>query len=67
MSTPVTQCGDHLGGKLGEILFNQFLKLGWIRKLPGDKVYAITPKGEREFGKLGIAPAKLALEEEVVA
>ena len=65
MSIAVKVHNGHLEGHLGEILFSQFLKLGWVRKLPGVEQYALTPKGERELGKLGIAATKLPLEEVV--
>ena len=34
-------------------------RLTYSIAMPGKNEYLITPKGEREFGKLGIAPAKL--------
>jgi predicted transcriptional regulator len=48
-------CYGHLGGTLGERIFEQFLLLGWFEH-DEDKttVYKITPKGEEELTKLGV-------------
>lgn len=55
-----------IAGHLGEILFNQYIKLGWIRKMPGKDQYSLTPKGERELSRLGIAASQIPLEDAVI-
>jgi DNA-binding transcriptional ArsR family regulator len=35
----------HLGGALGAALLRQFLEAGWLRRLEGSRVLAVTPKG----------------------
>ncbi len=51
----VRSCYCHLGGKLGNQLFSQLIKLGWFEKL-SDKatVYQVTDKGYKELKKLGL-------------
>lgn len=52
---PAKLCYEHLGGKLGELLLEQFIARNWIAKeKPGDKHLFITEKGEKEFTKLGV-------------
>lgn len=48
------KCYDHLGGKLGAMLFAFLLANEWIC-LDGEKcsVYVLTPKGEKELSALG--------------
>lgn len=49
-------CYDHIAGKLGVLLNNQFRRKGWLSSNPnGDKNgYRITPAGAQGFGDLGI-------------
>ncbi len=48
-------CYDHVGGLLGGLLRDVFVKKGWIaRARPADKHYYITRKGKAGFAKLGI-------------
>jgi hypothetical protein len=49
------KCYGHLGGKLGERIFNRLLELQWFR-LENAKatVYEITEKGRKELKKLGV-------------
>lgn len=52
---PAKTCYSHLGGTLGNLLLEQFIAKEWIAKYSkADKHYYITPKGEKEFTKLGI-------------
>ncbi len=49
------KCYDHLGGKLESMLFELYIKNGWIALLEGKStVYAITPKGEEAFRQMGL-------------
>ncbi len=53
-------CYEHLGGKLGALVLEQFVKKGWLAKgKDTDKNYFITPLGEMEFEKLGVDLKKL--------
>lgn len=48
-------CYEHIGGKLGNLLLEQFVAKGWLAKHHAtDKNYYITQKGTLEFTKLGI-------------
>lgn len=50
-------CYGHLGGKLGDRLFDRMLELGWFRRDGGEaKVFSLTESGTREFIKLGVDP-----------
>ncbi|MBE6823683.1 MAG: hypothetical protein E7518_11405 [Ruminococcaceae bacterium] len=50
-------CYGHLGGKLGDLLFDRMLELGWIQKDPEEaRKFALTDLGIREFLKLGVNP-----------
>lgn len=52
---PAKICYDHIGGKLGQLLLEQFVDKGWIAKdSPADRNYYITEKGQIEFTKLGL-------------
>ncbi|MBB4801973.1 DNA-binding PadR family transcriptional regulator [Flavobacterium nitrogenifigens] len=52
---PAKKCYEHLGGKLGELLLENFIEKKWIaKKDPSDKHFYITELGEKEFSKLGI-------------
>ncbi len=49
------RCYDHLGGKLGAVLFDFFLANEWIHLDEGKStVYVLTPKGEEEFAAIGL-------------
>jgi len=48
-------CFGHLGGTLGNRLFDQMVALSWLRASEENpKEYVITPKGEEEFKNLGV-------------
>lgn len=48
-------CYEHIGGKLGHLLLEQFIDQGWLAKEHyTDKDCYITEKGKQEFAKLGI-------------
>ncbi|MGG7437309.1 ArsR family transcriptional regulator [Chryseobacterium arthrosphaerae] len=43
---PAKTCYEHIGGKLGQLLLEQFVEKGWIAKgNPADRHYYITDKG----------------------
>jgi len=52
---PAKLCYEHIGGKLGSLLLEQFVLKGWLAKneITGKNFY-ITEKGTKEFTKLGI-------------
>lgn len=51
----VKLCYEHIGGKLGSLLLEQFILKGWLSKEKGgDKYFSITDKGLTGFTKLGI-------------
>lgn len=57
---PAKLCYEHIGGKLGSLLLEQFIAKGWLTKIkPEDKNYVITEKGETELTKLGIDLSKI--------
>jgi predicted transcriptional regulator len=52
---PAKLCYEHIGGKLGSLLLEQFVLKGWLAKeTAGDKNFYITDKGIAEFTKLGV-------------
>jgi predicted transcriptional regulator len=49
------RCYGHLGGKLGEQLFERLIELEWFKLEEGKStVYQITEKGYEELKKLGV-------------
>lgn len=61
---PAKKCYSHIGGKLGELLFETFADKKWIAKNEAsDKHFYITKLGEKEFAKLGIDLSKIKSEE----
>jgi DNA-binding transcriptional ArsR family regulator len=46
----------HLGGVLGHEVLEAFLAAGWVRRGDGDRELAITPRGSRRLGALGLDP-----------
>jgi len=55
INIPAKMCYSHLGGKLGNLLMEAFIDKGWIAHEKGTaKNYYVTPKGEKEFSKLGV-------------
>lgn len=55
----IKSCFSHMGGKFGNRLTTRFEELGWISRDPESKHFLITPKGEREFKKLGVDTSNL--------
>lgn len=48
-------CYGHLGGKLGQLLFERLVELEWFTLEEGRAtVYQVTEKGRQELGKLGV-------------
>ncbi len=48
------KCYDHLGGKLGAVLFEFLVINEWIRLDDGKStVYVLTAKGEKELNSIG--------------
>lgn len=61
---PAKTCYNHIGGKLGALLFEQFIDKEWIAKdKSSDKHFFITDKGHIEFTKLGLDLSKIKSEE----
>lgn len=51
----VRSCYEHLGGKLGERLFERLIELEWFEKGEEDtRAYRITSLGEEMFAELGV-------------
>ena len=48
-------CYGHLGGTLGDLLFQQMLAMGWFAP-DGEKstVYVLTPEGEDALAGMGV-------------
>jgi len=60
---PAKTCFEHIGGKLGMLLLEQFVEKGWIAKDKAtDKHFYITGKGESEFAKLGVDLSQIKSE-----
>lgn len=60
---PAKACYEHIGGKLGQLLLEQFIEKGWIaRDHPADRHYYITDKGTEELTKLGLDLSKIKTE-----
>ncbi|MFQ6083455.1 MAG: ArsR family transcriptional regulator [Candidatus Aminicenantia bacterium] len=54
------KCYGHLGGKLGNLLFERMLELKWFEPKEGKStVYEITEKGYQELAKLGMDLSKI--------
>ncbi len=48
-------CYGHLGGTLGNRLFERLLELNWFEREDGKStVYTLTDIGEKAFSKLGV-------------
>jgi DNA-binding PadR family transcriptional regulator len=61
---PAKVCYEHLGGKLGQLLKENFANKGWIaKKKPTDKHFYITDLGQKEFEKLGIDLSQIKSED----
>lgn len=59
-ATTARSCYGHLGGKLGNRLFERFIELGWFEKEEDrSTVYRITDLGRAELAKLGVFPDDL--------
>jgi hypothetical protein len=56
----VKTCFDHLGGKLGDLLFARMKELKWLRhKAESKSEYEVTKKGVEGLTKLGVDLSKL--------
>lgn len=52
---PAKVCYEHIGGKLGMLLLEEFIAKGWLAKeKPDEKNFYITDEGLLGFTKLGI-------------
>lgn len=50
-------CYEHLGGTLGNRLFNRLVELGWFEQnISNQKEYEITELGMQELIRLGVDP-----------
>ncbi len=48
-------CYGHLGGKLGQLIFERLIELEWFQLEDGKStVYQVTEKGYQELRKLGV-------------
>ncbi|MCC9066163.1 ArsR family transcriptional regulator [Flavobacterium piscisymbiosum] len=64
IAKPAKMCYEHIGGKLGQLLVENFADKGWIAKnKPTDKNYYITDLGQEGFEKLGIDISQIKSEE----
>lgn len=53
-------CYDHLGGKLGKLMLDLYLREGWIAPEEGKTtVYRVTEKGRAQFEAMGLRPEEL--------
>jgi hypothetical protein len=60
---PAKMCYSHIGGKLGTLLMETFMDKGWLQKgADDDKHFQVTPKGEREFRKIGVDISQIKTE-----
>lgn len=60
---PAKPCYSHIGGRLGSLLMEQFIKKAWIKKNEeSDRNYYLTPKGVKAFKDLGIDLSQIPLE-----
>jgi len=50
-------CYDHIGGALGESLYDALVRKGWIKADSGE--LRVTVKGRRELAALGVPMAEL--------
>ncbi|UTN03842.1 ArsR family transcriptional regulator [Flavobacterium bizetiae] len=61
---PAKMCYEHIGGKLEQLLVENFAEKGWIAKSkPTDKHFYITDLGQEEFEKLGIDISQIKSED----
>ena len=51
-------CYGHLGGKVGDLLFERLIDLNWFKIQEGTSTYEITQKGLEELAKLGVDLSK---------
>lgn len=61
---PAKICYNHIGGKLGTLLLEEFIHKGWIAKEnPEAKHFYITEEGIKGLTTLGIDVSKIQSEE----
>jgi hypothetical protein len=61
---PAKTCYNHIGGKLGTLLLEEFVNKGWIAKeKPDAKHFYITDEGLKGFTTLGIDLSQIQAEE----
>jgi len=52
---PVKLCYSHIGGRLGNLLTEHYIKSGWIKKIEeNERTFYVTPKGKKIFTEMGI-------------
>jgi len=58
--TPPTgrRCYDHLGGRLGALLLELYLREGWLEPA-GEREYRLTDAGRARLEALGVPPETL--------
>lgn len=60
---PVKTCYGHIGGRLGNLLMEQFIENGWIQPVPGnERLYFVTSKGKSAFTQMGIDLSLIPVE-----
>ncbi len=60
---PVKACYGHIGGRLGNLLMEQFIENGWIQPVTGnDRLYYVTFQGKTAFTQMGIDLSLIPVE-----
>ena len=63
---PAKLCYSHIGGRLGSLLAEHYIKSGWIKKVEdNERLFYITAKGKKIFNEMGI-DLSLLQEETIV-
>jgi DNA-binding PadR family transcriptional regulator len=60
---PVKSCYSHIGGRLGNLLMEQFIEKEWIKKTESnERLYYITTQGKAAFTQMGIDLSLIPVE-----
>lgn len=52
---PAKLCYSHIGGRLGSLLTEHYIKSGWIKQTEDNvRLFYVTPKGKKIFIEMGI-------------
>lgn len=61
---PVKPCYSHIGGRLGNLLMEQFIENGWIKKsVINERMFIVTVKGKKAFKEMGVDLSLIPQEE----